>query len=50
MSDFALKVGEVEIVALSDMNLPFPMPLTQLFPTAPAGGLGAVQGALSRRL
>ncbi len=36
MSDFALKVGGVEIVALSDMNLPFPMPLTQLFPTAPA--------------
>ena len=36
MSDFTLKVGGVEIVALSDMNLPFPMPLTQLFPTAPA--------------
>ncbi len=35
MSDFALKVGDVEIVALSDMNLPFPMPLSQLFPTAP---------------
>ena len=36
MSDFSLKVGGVEIVALSDMKLPFPMPLTQLFPTAPA--------------
>ena len=36
MSDFTLKVGGVEIVALSDMNLPFPMPLTQLFPAAPA--------------
>ena len=36
MSDFTLKVGGVEIVALSDMNLPFPMPLTQLFPDAPA--------------
>ena len=36
MSDFTLKVGGVEIVALSDMNLPFPMPLTQLFPSAPA--------------
>ena len=36
MSDFTMKVGGVEIVALSDMNLPFPMPLTQLFPTAPA--------------
>ena len=36
MSDFTLQVGGVEIVALSDMNLPFPMPLTQLFPTAPA--------------
>ena len=36
MSDFTLRVGGVEIVALSDMNLPFPMPLAQLFPTAPA--------------
>ena len=36
MSNFALKVGGVEIVALSDMNLPFPMPLAQLFPTASA--------------
>ena len=36
MSDFSLTVGDVEIVALSDMNLPFPMPLTELFPTAPA--------------
>ena len=36
MSDFTLNVGGVEIVALSDMNLPFPMPLTQLFPDAPA--------------
>ena len=33
MSDFTLRVGDVEILALSDMNLPFPMPLTQLFPT-----------------
>ncbi len=36
MSDFVLKVGAAEIIALSDMNLPFPMPLAQLFPTAPA--------------
>ena len=36
MSDFTLQVGGVEIVALSDMSLPFPMPLAQLFPTAPA--------------
>ena len=36
MSDFALNVGGVEIIALSDMNLPFPMPLAQLFPTATA--------------
>ena len=40
MSDFTLKVGGVEIVALSDMNLPFPMPLTQLFPDAPADSWG----------
>ena len=38
MSDFTLNVGGVEIVALSDMNLPFPMPLTQLFPTTTAEG------------
>ncbi len=36
MSEFTLNVGGVEIVALSDMNLPFPMPLTELFPAAPA--------------
>ncbi len=40
MSDFFLRIGDVEIVALSDMNLPFPMPLTELFPTAPAGAWG----------
>ena len=33
MSNFTLSVGDVEIQALSDMNLPFPMPLTELFPT-----------------
>ena len=32
MADFTLKVGDVEIVALSDMNLAFPTPLPQLFP------------------
>ena len=32
MSDFTMNVGGVEIIALSDMSLPFPMPLTQLFP------------------
>ena len=36
MSDFTLNIGDVEIVALSDMNLPFPMPLTELFSTVPA--------------
>ena len=41
MSEFTMKVGGVEIVALSDMNFPFPMPLTELFPEAPPklGGL-----------
>ena len=33
MSGFELKVGDVEIVALSDMNFPFPMPLPELFST-----------------
>ena len=32
VSDFTMNVGGVEIVALSDMSLPFPMPLTELFP------------------
>ena len=32
MSEFSLKVGDVEIFALSDMNLAFPTPLAQLFP------------------
>ena len=36
MSDFILNVGGVEIVALSDMNFPFPMPLPELFSTVPA--------------
>ena len=35
MSGFELKVGDVEIVALSDMNFPFPMPLSELFSTVP---------------
>ena len=37
MSGFELKVGDVEIVALSDMNFPFPMPLPELFSTVPSG-------------
>ncbi len=32
MSELSLRVGEVEIIALSDMNLAFPTPLTGLFP------------------
>ena len=32
MSELSLRVGEVEIVALSDMQLAFPTPLTDLFP------------------
>ena len=36
MSQFTLNVGGVEIVALSDMNLPFPTPLAELFPTTDA--------------
>ena len=36
MAQFTLNVGGVEIVALSDMNLPFPTPLGELFPTTAA--------------
>ena len=36
MSDFTMKVGAVEIVALSDMNFPFPIPLNEMFPQASA--------------
>jgi glyoxylase-like metal-dependent hydrolase (beta-lactamase superfamily II) len=31
-----MKVGSVEIVALSDMNFPFPMPLSQMWPRVSA--------------
>ena len=37
MSDLSLRVGNVEIVALSDMNLTFPTPLPDLFPGTDAG-------------
>ena len=37
MSEFSLRVGEVEIVALSDMKLGFPTPLPDLFPGTSAG-------------
>ena len=52
MSDFTLNIGGIEIVALSDMNLPFPMPLTQLLKASRSGGggVGAIQGAIPRRL
>ena len=32
MSNFSMEVGSAEIVALSDMNFPFPMPLNELWP------------------
>ena len=38
MSDFTLNVGGVETVAPSDMNLPFPTPIAQLFPITATDG------------
>ena len=32
MSKFSMKVGSAEIIALSDMNFIFPMPLNELWP------------------
>ena len=32
MSKFSMKVGNAEIIALSDMSFPFPMPLNELWP------------------
>ena len=35
MGSFRMEVGEAEIVALSDMNCVFPMPLAELWPNVP---------------
>ena len=35
MSEFRLQVGNVEIIALSDMNCVYPTPLAELWPTVP---------------
>ena len=32
MSNFTMQVGSVEIIALTDMSFPFPMPLNELWP------------------
>ena len=32
MSNFTMQVGDVEIIALTDMSFPFPMPLNELWP------------------
>ena len=43
MSDFKMNVGNAEIVALSDMSFPFPLPLTELWPKVPAEAWDAVR-------
>ena len=35
MTDFKMKVGEIEIVALTDMNCVYPTPLDELWPKVP---------------
>ena len=35
MSKFGMNVGNAEIIALSDMSFPFPMPLNELWPKVP---------------
>jgi len=32
----SIQVGRIEVTSLTDILAPFPMPLTQLFPTLPA--------------
>lgn len=42
MSDFKMNVGNVEIVALTDMSFPFPLPLAELWPEVPTEAWDAV--------
>ncbi|MCH9011007.1 MAG: hypothetical protein IIC21_10315, partial [Chloroflexi bacterium] len=35
MTDFNMQVGEIQIVALTDMNLVYPTPLSELWPGVP---------------
>ena len=42
MSDFRMNVGNAEIVALSDMSFPFPLPLAELWPEVPTVAWDAV--------
>ena len=35
MTDFTLRVGNAEIIAVTDMNIVYPMPLDDLFPDVP---------------
>jgi hypothetical protein len=39
MPESRLSVGKVESVGLTDIELEFPMPLTQLFPDVPLAAL-----------
>ena len=43
MSDFRMNVGNAEIVALSDMRFPFPIPMDELWPKVPAEAWDAVR-------
>jgi glyoxylase-like metal-dependent hydrolase (beta-lactamase superfamily II) len=43
MPDSRFAVGNVEIVGLTDIEVDFPMPLTQLFPDVPAAAWAAYQ-------
>ena len=43
MSNFRMNVGNVEIIALSDMSFPFPIPMDELWPKVPAEAWDAVR-------
>ena len=40
MADFNMKVGNAEIIALSDMNCAYPTPMAELSPAAVLAGVG----------
>ena len=50
MGSFRMEVGEAEIVALSDMNCVFPMPLAELWPNVPVESWQTFRPAILRHL
>ena len=49
-SHLAMTVGNVQIIAVTDMSFPFPMPVDQLWPEVPAEAWDTLPTAISRHL